>query len=135
MDFLSDVLLKFWKEVIVAVMLTATLPFIRKYVRHQRAKILGFLREKERLKQSLLEEEKKRKEAESKYQAETEEKRKAQEEADSLRSALEQERKARQEAERKLQAAQDVSNSKVSKLMRTFNLFSRPKEAEVNPNA
>ena len=135
MDFLSDVLLKFWKEVIVAVMLTATLPFIRKYVRKQRAKILGFLREKERLKQSLLEEEKKRKEAESKYQAEADEKRKVQEEANSLRAALEQERKARQEAERKCQASQEVSTSKVSKLMRTFSMFSRPKEAEVNPNA
>lgn len=146
MEFLSEIFVKFWKEVIVAVMLTATLPFIRKYVRQQRAKILGFLREKERLKLSLLEEEKKRKEAESKYQTEAEEKRKAQEEAVSLRVALEKEQKARQEAERKYQAeAQEklkakeeaehlrgVSSSKVSKLMRTFKMFSGPKEAEEN---
>lgn len=90
MEFLSEIFIKFWKEVIVAVMLTAILPFIRAYVRRQRAKMLSFFREKERLKQSLLEEEKKRKEAE--------------EEVERLRAALEQEQQAREEAEQKYQA-------------------------------
>ena len=90
MEFLSEIFIKFWKEVIVAVMLTAILPFIRAYVRRQRAKMMNFFKEKERLKQSLLEEEKKRKEAE--------------EEIERLRAALEQEQQARQEAEQKYQA-------------------------------
>lgn len=90
MEFLSEIFVKFWKEVIVAVMLTAILPFIRAYVRRQRANMMNFFKEKEKLKQSLLEEEKKRKEAE--------------EEVERLRSALEQEQKARAEAEQKYQA-------------------------------
>ncbi len=87
MEFLSEIFIKYWKEVVVAVMLTATLPFIRKYVRKQRANMLKFFREKEQLKQSLLEEEKKRKEAEE---------------------LLESERKAQEELERKLQAETDA---------------------------
>lgn len=87
MEFLSEIFIKYWKEVVVAVMLTATLPFIRKYVRKQRANMLKFFREKEQLKQSLLDEEKKRKEAEE---------------------LLAQERTAREESERKLQAETDA---------------------------
>ena len=64
MEFLRDIFLLYWKEVIVAVMLMLTLPFIRVYVRKQRAKMFKFFREKEQLKQSLLEEERKRREAE-----------------------------------------------------------------------
>ena len=90
MEFLSEIFIKFWKEVIVAVMLTAILPFIRAYVRRQRAKMLNFFREKECLKKSLLEEETKRKEAEA--------------EIERLRAALKQEQKAREEAEQKYQA-------------------------------
>lgn len=87
MEFLSDIFIQYWKEVVVAVMLTATLPFIRIYVRRQRAKMLKFFRGQKQLEQSLLEEEKKRKEAEE---------------------LLAQERKAREESERKLQAETDA---------------------------
>ena len=45
--------MKFWKEVTVAIMLTATLPFIRRYVRRQRVKMLNIFSERERLKAAL----------------------------------------------------------------------------------
>lgn len=144
MEFLSDIFIQYWKEVVVAVMLTATLPFIRRYVRKYRAKIINVLADKERLKKELLEEGNKRREAERKYQAEAEEKRKAQTEAENMRAELQQERKAREESERKLQAETEAKlkaqkeaenlrgspNSKVGKLMKTFSIFSRPKETE-----
>lgn len=144
MEFLSDIFIQYWKEVVVAVMLTATLPFIRRYVRKYRAKIINVLADKERLKKELLEEGNKRREAERKYQAEAEEKRKAQTEAENMRAELQQERKAREESERKLQAETEAKlkaqkeaenlrgspNSKVGKLMKTFSIFPRPKETE-----
>ena len=144
MEFLSEIFIQYWKEVVVAVMLTATLPFIRRYVRKYRAKIINVLADKERLKKELLEEGNKRREAERKYQAEAEEKRKAQTEAENMRAELQQERKAREESERKLQAETEAKlkaqkeaenlrgspNSKVGKLMKTFSIFSRPKETE-----
>lgn len=144
MEFLSDIFIQYWKEVVVAVMLTATLPFIRRYVRKYRAKIINVLADKERLKKELLEEGNKRREAERKYQAESEEKRKAQTEAENMRAELQQERKAREESERKLQAETEAKlkaqkeaenlrgspNPKVGKLMKTFSIFSRPKETE-----
>lgn len=83
MEFFSDIFIRYWKEVIVAVMLTITLPFIRMYVRRQRKRMLNFFKEREKLKQSLLEAEKKLKEA---------------------GELLESERKSREELERKLQA-------------------------------
>ena len=50
MKFLSVIFVKFWKEVIVVVLLTATLPFIRKYVRRRSAMVINFFKERERLK-------------------------------------------------------------------------------------
>ncbi len=38
MEFLSEIFIKYWQEVVVAVLLTATLPFIRMYIRRQRAR-------------------------------------------------------------------------------------------------
>lgn len=42
MEFFSDIFIRYWKEVIVAVMLTITLPFIRMYVRRQGKRMLNF---------------------------------------------------------------------------------------------
>ena len=83
MEFLSEIFIKYWQEVVVAVLLTATLPFIRKYVRRKRKEMINFFKEREKLKQSLLEAENKLKEA---------------------GELLESERKSREELERKLQA-------------------------------
>ena len=83
MEFLSEIFIKYWQEVVVAVLLTATLPFIRMYIRRQRKKMINFFKEREHLKQSLLEAENKLKEA---------------------GELLESERKSREELERKLQA-------------------------------
>ena len=119
MSILAEVFVKYWEEVIVAVLLTATLPFIRGYVRRQRAKVLGFLREKERLKEALLDEEEKRRrteelleqerkareEAERKLETEVEKKKKAQSEVDSMRVTFKQERAVRENLECKLEVA------------------------------
>ncbi len=64
----------------MAVMSAATLPFIRKYVRILRMRVVAFFMANKRLESALLEAEKWRKsaeEAEQKYLAEAEEKRKA----------------------------------------------------------
>ncbi len=114
MEFLGDVFVKFWKEAIVAVLLTAILPFIRKYVRRRRAMVINFFKERERLKAALCEAEKRaesdrktREELERKLVAETAEKQKLVDEAENLRVLLEQERKAHDEAERKCQGEED----------------------------
>lgn len=106
MEFLRDIFLLYWKEVIVAVMLMMTLPFIRVYVRRRRAMVINFFREKERLKQSLQEAQGEAErlcaaleESERKYYSESEAAHNAQNEADNLRALLEQERKAREQAE------------------------------------
>ena len=98
MNFVIDIFIKFWKEVIVAVLLTATLPF----------------KERERLKAALSEaegcaesERRAREELERKLEAETADRQKAVDEAENMRVLLEQERKAHDEAERKFQAEVD----------------------------
>ena len=92
MEILAGVFVKYWEEVIVAVMLTATLPFIRRYVRRQRAKMLSIFKERERLKAALSEaegraesERKAREELERKLEAETAERKKAVDEAENQR--------------------------------------------------
>ena len=125
MEFLQEVFVRYWREVIVAMLLTATLPFFRRHVRRLRARVIAFFTVRKRLEAALLEVEKLRKkseEAEQKYLAESEEKRKAVDEAERLRKELEEKRTALAEAERK---------AKGSKLARTFNIFSRQKEADV----
>lgn len=114
MEVLAEVFVRYWEEVIVAVLLTVTLPFIRKYVRRQRAKMLNIFKEKERLQEALRKaeeladsERKAREELERKLEAETEERKKAQSDAENLRTELEQERKVREELERKCQAEID----------------------------
>ena len=116
MDFVREVFIKYWKEVIVAMLLTATLPFFRRYVRRLRAKVIAFLTVKKRLEAALAESESKRKEAEEQlaqertvreeaeqtYLVEAEERRKAQAEVDRLRAELERGRKRpKPEPERK----------------------------------
>ncbi len=114
MNFAREVFIKYWKEVIIAVMSAATLPFFRRYGRMLRMKVTAFFTKRKRLEAALLEAESRcreaeeqlkqertaRKEAEQKYLAEAEEKRKAQAEAARLRKELEQERDAYEEAER-----------------------------------
>ena len=122
MEFLQEVFVRYWREVVVAMLLTATLPFFRRHVRRLRARVIAFFTVRKWLEAALLEVEKLRKksvEAEQKYLAESEEKRKAVEEAERLRKELEEKRATLAEAERK---------AKGSKLARTFNIFSRTKE-------
>ena len=87
MEILAAIFVKYWEEVIVAVLLTATLPFIRRYVRRQRAMVLNIFKEREQLKEALRKaeeisqsERKAREEIERKYQAEAEERSKIQSE-------------------------------------------------------
>ena len=122
LEFLQEVFVRYWREVVVAMLLTATLPFFRRHVRRLRARVIAFFTVRKRLETALLEAEKWRKkseEAEQKYLAEVEDRRKAVEEAERLRKELEEKRAALAEAERK---------AKGSKLARTFNIFSRTKE-------
>ena len=90
MEVLAEVFVRYWEEVIVAVLLTVTLPFIRKYVRRQRAKMINLFKEKERLQEAL---------------------RKAEELAES-------ERKAREELERNFGAG--TNGNEVEKLLATL---------------
>ena len=93
--------MRYWREVIVAMLLTATLPFFRRHVRRLRARVIAFFTVRKRLETALLDAEKWRKksdEAEQKYLAEAEEKRKAVEEAERLRKELEEKRAALAEA-------------------------------------
>ena len=126
---MNEILAKYWKEVAVTVMSTATLPFIRRYVRKQRAKMLLFFTEKKRLQQELADSENRRREAEAraeqehtarveaerKLQAEVEERRKAEAEVERLLGELEQKRTALEAAERKSQTKQEQKNRKVKK--------------------
>ena len=126
---MNEILAKYWKEVAVTVMSTATLPFIRRYVRKQRAKMLLFFTEKKRLQQELADSENRRREAEAraeqehtarveaerKLQAEVEERRKAEAEVERLLGELEQKRTALEAAERKSQTKQEQKASEEAK--------------------
>ena len=85
MEFLSDIFVKFWKEAIVAMLLTAVLPFLRRYVRRRRAKVINFFKEKKYLTEALRESQDKRKEAER--------------EVERLRLELKREQRLREETE------------------------------------
>ncbi|MBQ7215834.1 MAG: hypothetical protein IJS39_07595 [Synergistaceae bacterium] len=118
MEFLQEVFVRYWREVIVAMLLTATLPFFRRHVRRLRARVIAFFTVRKRLESVLLEAEKWRKkseEAEQKYLAEAEEKRKAVEEAERLRKELEEKRKAHEETKQKLQTQADSLREALTK--------------------
>ena len=135
MEFLQEVFVKYWKEVIVAMLLTATLPFFRRYVRRLRARVIAFFTVRKRLETALLEAEKWRKkseEAEQKYLAEAEEKRKAVEEAERLRKELEEKRAALDEAERKNQTQSERLRAALSKPKQEQK---QPEEAKPAPKA
>ena len=108
MEFLSDIFVKFWKEVIVAVMLTATLPFIRRYVRRQRAKMINFFTEKKYLAEALRESQDKRKEAEQ--------------EVERLLLELKREQRLREEAEQNYHAERSFtcSDEKWNEMINSF---------------
>ncbi len=123
MEFLNEIFVKYWKELIVAIMLSLTMPFIRRYIRKIRAKLKDFAVSNSELRKALANEQSTRQEAERKYQIEAEEKLKAQKEAESLRSALEAEQK---EAE----SLRVMLNSKTSQPKGIFSIFSRSKDDE-----
>ena len=136
MEFLQEVFVKYWREVIVAMLLTTTLPFFRRYVRMLRAMVINFFKERERLKAALCEAEKRaesdrttREELERTLEAETTEKQKAVVEAENLRVLLEQERKATDEAERKCQAEEDEKRKLQSEVENLRIAYGKEKKA------
>ena len=89
MEFWQDVFIKYWKEIIVLVLLVLTRPFFLKYVRELRKDVIIAITRKKHLEQALTDANNRCEETERKYQSEVEKRCRAEAEFDNLRKEAE----------------------------------------------